>query len=506
MKAPLAEWTALHPAALAYARGELDLPAASSFSGARSPALAEVLAECNRGWGNPVDRVIESWLGGAVAIVTGQQPGLLGGPLLTLVKACAVAAEVKRLRAAGVEAVGFLWLATADDDLPEMGTARVVVGDEILAAREADWVRGVSLAGPATLGPACATLLATLAERLPAAYAQEAVALAAHCYRPGASLGEATGSFLGRLLAGAGVVLVDALAPALAQAAAPAVDVLLGRLPAAWEALRAGERELAARGWPLPLKLNEYILPVFRRESHRRRRLAAAGDDCPTAIRDEHAAHPERFLPNVWLRPLVQDAALGAATAILGGAELAYHIEAMRLWELAGVARPEWRLRPHVTLVTNAERRLIRQLGIEPHHLLHAAPPRHLLAGAGVRRALARLRRTVEREGEALRLVTGAELPALQGDLEATGARLEGALVWLEGRATAAATRAADVEGKRWRRLRAFLRPAGHPQERYLSLLAPLLRLGVSWPQQLVARLDPTDPGMHLLFWEEGEW
>ena len=35
-------------------------------------------------------------------------------------------------------------------------------------------------------------------------------------------------------------------------------------------------------------------------------------------------------------------------------------------------------------------------------------------------------------------------------------------------------------------------------------MLAPLLRLGVEWPARLVEALDPTDPGMHLLFWGEG--
>jgi hypothetical protein len=52
--------------------------------------------------------------------------------------------------------------------------------------------------------------------------------------------------------------------------------------------------------------------------------------------------------------------------------------------------------------------------------------------------------------------------------------------------------------------MRAFLRPEGKPQERHLSVLAPVLRLGIAWPAQLAASLDPTQPGMQLLYWEEG--
>jgi hypothetical protein len=35
-------------------------------------------------------------------------------------------------------------------------------------------------------------------------------------------------------------------------------------------------------------------------------------------------------------------------------------------------------------------------------------------------------------------------------------------------------------------------------------VLAPLLRLGMAWPGQLAASLDPTHAGMQLLYWEEG--
>ncbi|NWF99578.1 MAG: hypothetical protein HXY19_01340, partial [Thermoanaerobaculaceae bacterium] len=56
----------------------------------------------------------------------------------------------------------------------------------------------------------------------------------------------------------------------------------------------------------------------------------------------------------------------------------------------------------------------------------------------------------------------------------------------------------------RWQRLRTALRPRGRAQERELSVLAPLLRLGVEWPLELSQVLDVEEPGMSVLFWEEG--
>ena len=500
----LSSWTPIHPSALAWAAGEQPLPPSRAGALPRSAALGAALAAANERWGNPVDDEIRRWQAGASVVVTGQQPGLLGGPLLTLVKAAAVAAEVRRVRESGGDAVGFLWLATGDDDLPEVGWARLAVGEELVELREPGWNRGDALAGSVPLSSACREWLVELRPRLAGSHAQMASDLAATCYGPGVSLGEATARFLGRLLAGTGVVLVDALEPALAAAAAPATEAIVRRLVEAWAALEEGSTAMERRGWPLPLRLSRQKLPLFRRVGDRRESLPAGAGGMSPALLAEHRQHPERFLPNVWLRPLVADAALGTATAILGGAELAYHLQAAGLWEMAGVHRPEWRLRPHVTIVTAAERRAAAQLGLQPEHVLRLNPPAHVLPGKRTRKSLATARAALQRRVDAVASSAREELPGLSGDVEATMRKLDSSLSWLEGRLDLAATRDAEVELGRWRRLRGFLRPEGKPQERHLSVLAPLLRLGLEWPRQLAAVIDPTHPGMHLLCWEEG--
>ncbi len=500
----LERWVSLHPASLAFAGGALPLAPAEGPRRVRAPALAAALAASNERWGNPVAAELDRWLGGAAAVVTGQQPGLLGGPLLTLIKACAVAAEVRRRRAAVGDAVGFLWLATADDDLAEMGWASLAVGDEVVTAREETWERGGGVGGQALLGTACRTLLERLGEQAGSAHAREAVELAATCFAAGAPLGEASARFLARLLRGTGVVIVDALEPEIARAAADVVTTVLERLPQATAALEAGAAMMRQRGWSPPLPVTPQRLPVFRLQQGRRQRIASRDGACPPAIVGELSAAPERFVPNVWLRSLVQDAALGSATVLLGGGELAYHLQAAEVWRVAELTRPEWRLRPHVTVVTAGERRLAHALALTPDHLLETRMPRHLLGGKRVTRGVERLRRALGAPLAALDQAARAELPALSGDLEATRQKMLGAVTWLDQRAAAAATRAAETDSGRLRRLKAFLRPNGRPQERALSVLAPVLRLGLDWPVQLVEAIDPMHPGMHLLNWEDG--
>jgi uncharacterized protein YllA (UPF0747 family) len=379
----------------------------------------------------------------------------------------------------------------------------VAVGEAVLEARES-WRRGQALGGAVALGEAAAALLERLAESASSEHGRAALELSRSCYAPGTPLGEATARFLGALLRDRGIVLVDSCEGELARAAAPIVSRVLGNLERVWDALNDGTSLLASRGWSAPLRITPTAVPLFRRHDNRRERVATAAGACPPAVLEEVAKHPERFLPNAWLRPLVQDAALDTTVAILGSAELAYHVQAVAVWALAGIGRPEWRLRPHVTVVTAADRRLAAQLRVTPEQLLRARLPAHLLPGGKVARASRRLAATLEGKLGELDRLAAAELPALRGDLDATRRKVAGSLSWLDGRIASAATRQAETEAGRWRRLRAFLRPNGRAQERELSVIAPLLRLGPTWARELSAALDPCDPGMHLLYWEEG--
>lgn len=502
---PLNRWEPPHPVTAALLAGQLTTPKPETEKALpRSPELASALAQLNRRWGNPVDEELKSWLSGASVVVAGQQPGLWGGPLLSLVKACAVAAEVARLREAGQPAVGFFWLETRDDDLPEMGWGRVVVGGQLLEARES-WTRGEACGFAAVLSPLSSERLQEIPQDALPPGGLEAFTVARECFAPGRRLGEACGLFFARLLRGLGLVLVDASLPELAHASAWAAQKILEKLEEAWGCLEHRARELAGQGLPLPLRLRRDLLPFFRLEQGRRRRLAAKS---AFRLLSELAHHPERLAPNVWLRPLLQDAALGTTTAILGSSELAYHWQAQDLWELAGVSQPRWQLRPHITVVGPAERRWAEKLGVAPEELLSPRLPRRLLRTSGLVRDWERLTQKWLADLQRFAENARAEQPSLTGDLEATLKKLMGSFSWLAHRLETRAEERLQLERQRFFRLRQSLRPLGQPQERALSVLSPLLSLGISFPLRLSKALSqlPWD-GMQLLYWEDsGLW
>ncbi|MFN3413432.1 MAG: bacillithiol biosynthesis BshC [Thermoanaerobaculum sp.] len=390
---------------------------------------------------------------------------------------------------------------TRDDDLPEMGWGRVVVGGELFAARE-NWSRGQACAFAAELSAACAEQLKQIPQDRLSPGGLAALTLAQECFAPGQRLGEACGLFWGRVLRGLGLVLVDASLPELAHASAWAAQEILEKLEEAWGCLEDRARELVGQGLPLPLRLRQDLLPFFRLVQGRRQRLAAKG---ASRLLSELDRHPERLAPNVWLRPLLQDAALGTTTAILGSSELAYHWQAQDLWELAGVPRPRWQLRPHITVVGPAERRWAEKLGVVPEELLSPHLPRRLLRVSGLVKDWERFSQKWLTDFQRFAEKARAEQPSLTGDLEATQKKLMGSFSWLAHRLENRAEEKLQVERQRFFRLRQSLQPLGGPQERVLSAVSPLLALGLSLPLKLSSALQELPwEGMHLLYWGEG--
>ena len=96
--------------------------AALDFDPRRRQAIAEVLERQNREWGasDATLASISRLRAGAVAVVSGQQVGLFGGPLYSVLKAASAVQLAAELSSKGVDAVPLFWLATEDHDLAEV--------------------------------------------------------------------------------------------------------------------------------------------------------------------------------------------------------------------------------------------------------------------------------------------------------------------------------------------------------------------------------------------------
>ncbi len=186
-------------------------------------ALAEALATANAGYGHPgATRMAERLADPATrVIVTGQQPGLFGGPLYTLSKAIAASLWAQRLEASGQPAVAVFWVATEDHDFREVSRAffpSSAGGVEVdLGEDQAPLVP----VGMRVFGPELEGALARVREAVPGERGSEWVDRLAGWYRPEVRFGEAFSRLLVALLGERSPLMLDSMLPALKSASRP---------------------------------------------------------------------------------------------------------------------------------------------------------------------------------------------------------------------------------------------------------------------------------------------
>ncbi|HYR44541.1 MAG TPA: bacillithiol biosynthesis BshC, partial [Terriglobia bacterium] len=210
---------------------DYSLDSVVSFARRRPPldsthreTLCAALAAQQEQWGgNPSS--VEKLEAGAVAVISGQQPGLFTGPNYTILKAITVTKLPRALSEAGVPAVPVFWIAAEDHDYQEIEWATLLDRDSAVQQVRVDLSNTEScpsgwLAFHEDVSEAISKCLATL----PDSEFQPAVRdLLASSYKPGVSPVDAFGRMMAKLFEGSGLILVNPLDPELRKLAAAAL-------------------------------------------------------------------------------------------------------------------------------------------------------------------------------------------------------------------------------------------------------------------------------------------
>ena len=412
-----------------------------------------------------------------IVVTTGQQPGLFGGPLYTLLKALSALALADRIeRDTGIPAAPVFWAATDDADFAE--AAWTAVADE-------GAVRRLSIARKGQDGlvmaemPLGETAEAFEALRAAAGSAPHAGLLDAlrDAYHPDATVGAAYVRYLRHLLEPHGIAVLDAWHPATRAAARPTLVEALRRAPVIDEALalrtvsieRAGFRAQVARVPKLSL--------VFRGAAGVKERI-------PIAVASDVADRADAVLSaNVLLRPIVERRILPTVAYMAGPGEIAYFAQVGAVAEALGAPTPLVLPRWAATIVEPSIDRRLGRLGmvIDDIRTLHDAERRlgDRAVPAEVRAALEGVREDIGRRLGALGEAS-ATLEHLVPERVIEGARhqLLHRVDRLERRLRAAA-RARQVEAVAdLAAVRAALMPDGQRQERRLNPAPMLARHG----------------------------
>ncbi len=123
-----------------HAQAVLEYARRLEFPAERRARVADVLEKQNRRWGASAAALasIEKFRQGAVVCISGQQVGVLGGPLYSVLKAVSALQMAEELSAQGIAAVPVFWLATEDHDLAEIASVTIPDGCELEKLTAAD--------------------------------------------------------------------------------------------------------------------------------------------------------------------------------------------------------------------------------------------------------------------------------------------------------------------------------------------------------------------------------
>jgi bacillithiol biosynthesis cysteine-adding enzyme BshC len=447
-----------------------------------------------------------------VAVVTGQQAGAFGGPLFTLLKAItALQLSRQSAREHQADVVSIFWVDAEDHDWNEVASCTVL--------DQAFQPRTITLPAPDGAGERPVAAL-TLDSRVEQSLTELAEALGhteftdgllaglRSAYRPGVGAADAFARWLETLLGPYGLVVFDSSD----TAAKPLVaDLFTRELREAGRtaslAASAGQT-FSARGHQPQVIPHADSVALFHIDGARRP-IRKQGDHFVTgdhsftteALTQEAAAEPQKFSPNVLLRPIVQDTLFPTICYVAGPSELAYLGQLREVYARFGVPMPLMYPRATATLVDSATARFlsrhdVRLEELQPqdesalNRLLEAQLPQSV--EAALRDTEAAVRERMAKVIEAMPAVD----PTLAGAAKTTLSKMEHDLRGLHGKMIQAVKRRDETLRRQFTRAQAQIFPLGHAQERTLGSVYFLNRYGPALIDRLFAEL-PLELGQH---------
>ncbi|MGH7516813.1 MAG: bacillithiol biosynthesis cysteine-adding enzyme BshC [Gemmatimonadales bacterium] len=434
----------------------------------------------------------------ALVLTTGQQPALFTGPLYTIHKALSAVALAGLLEERWSRpVVPVFWVAGDDHDFAEANHAWWIAADGAVA--------GATLPprppeAPLTpmyrelLGPTVLNALAALERDLPASeFRADTLAWLARHFRPEATVAGSYRDALAELLAPLGGVVFDSTHPAVKHAAAPVLLEALRQSTGLEDALASLAEGLAAGGTDSGMTIGVGATLVMLDCRLGRDRLIRQGDRFSTRrgkssytlgeLEALAAREPERFSPNVLLRPVVESALLPTVAYLGGPGELRYLALTPPLYARLGVTPqrplPRWSgvlVEPRVTRVLEkfgvSLAELMQPPGPLETRLVRSQLPTDALA------ALESLRAAIDATYEAVARRAAEIDPTLAQPVQGIRHQALAGTHDIEKKLVQHLKKREETELAQLARARTAVWPQGKPQERLLTLAPFLARHG----------------------------
>ena len=427
-------------------------------------------------------------------VTTGHQLNLFTGPLYFIYKLISTINLAKRLqeRHPDYRFVPVYWMATEDHDAAEINYFKLdgqtyrwetsqkgAVGDFELDYSFQNFLKGLGFA-PAVFRDA---------------------------YSQSATLAEAVRKYVNELFGAQGLVVLDANEGRLKQefAEVMSADLFTQQPFAAAQASTQALEQLGYGSQIYPRPINLFYLDKGIRERIERdgeefivlnTELRFSAEEIKALLQE----HPERFSPNVVLRPVYQECILPNLAYLGGPAEVVYWLQLKGIFDQFGIPFPVLLPRNFAVLIPAVIQKKITQLGWEPEQLFQqfeAWKKDYVQSSstidftlAGPRAQVSQLFKDLANQSHVLdaglpKAFAAGEVRSLK-ILEQMGVKLR-----------KAEERRLEVDLLRAKSVFEFLSPGGSPQERVVNFLQFQL-VEPTLLEELIASFDPFDFQMQV--------
>ncbi len=442
-------------------------------------------------------------------VITGQQCGLFGGPLLTFYKALGAIKRARELREKGFKAVPLFWVQSEDHDFEEVAASFHLnsSGELVELKLEPDIAKNKVSVEYIKLGAEVETLFEKLsAQYSTTQYWPQISSLFRSNYTKDHTFSESFAGFMAALFAEEGLVLFNPRTPGTAQLMAP----IYKRAYASWReisaALIAQSELLQSQGEAPQVHIREDS-PLFFYHSEGsagpRYRLTAKGSDwgligaADTVTSAELQAllenDPTRFSNSALLRPIVQDYLFAPESYIGGQAELNYFKQIRAIYRYFEVPQPNPVARPSYLLVEPKHKKNLDELGISASDLSRTEEE---LKNILVDKFSTKYQSPTQIEKDFSEMIDSifatvrtnylSADSSLANNIDKTEIKLKEIFSALNQRYLQAITVREKTQFDKLFRVRTALYPNGEPQERILGLPYYLARYGIELKRRLL--------------------
>jgi len=300
-------------------------------------------------------------------IVTGHQLNLFTGPLYFIYKIASVIQLAKQLEEAhpGCKIIPVYWMATEDHDFDEINHFH-------LADKTIRWDSNQTGAVGRFSIEELQPILEKLEQEIESPFESSVWKPFLDAYRKGENLTQATRILVHQLFKGEKLICIDGDDQALKAQFAPVVEKelvhsisqpLIEEVLIQWETLGYSSQ------------VNGRAINLFYLKDQLRERIIKTETGfevlnstirfTEAEIKEELVNFPERFSPNVVLRPVYQETILPNLAYIGGGAEVAYWLQLKQVFDELGVFYPQVMLRDSFVFLNSSATKKLNQLGYE---------------------------------------------------------------------------------------------------------------------------------------------